>query len=84
MNKNDGMVLFIAALVLGGLFLLMKRSPAAGVAALPQYSPEPSVSPDAPLRLTPRAYDNEEVREIEYNADGLPSRITIHRHARAS
>jgi hypothetical protein len=33
------------------------------------------------MKTPPRKYDNEEIREIEYNAEGLPSKITIHRHA---
>ena len=30
----------------------------------------------------PAAYKNEEIREIEYNDLGLPTRIVIHRNAR--
>ena len=38
-----------------------------------------------PKQITPEnSYENEEVREIEYNGDGLPIRITIHRSARAA
>ena len=40
--------------------------------------------PDSIPRITPNNYDNEEVREITYNDDGLPTRIVIHRHAATS
>jgi hypothetical protein len=76
MNNKIGILLFAGLLV--GLYILMKNS--SGVSS--QVQPEIN---DTPLRLHPqKSYDNEEVREIEYNNDGLPTRITIHRHARAA
>lgn len=79
MKDNWGILLIIGAIL--GLYLMTKKSDNSGVSS---YAPEPS--PELPpIRLHPqKSYDNEEVREIEYNADGLPTRITIHRHARAA
>lgn len=78
MKDNWGILIIIGAIL--GLYLLTKKSDNSGVSSY--VNP---ISELPPIRLHPqKSYDNEEVREIEYNADGLPTRITIHRHARAA
>lgn len=67
----DGKEWILPTLILGGivLFVLMSRKPVSRVTS---------------GQLVANQYDNEEIREIEYNADGLPIRIRITRHARTA
>lgn len=66
-NKGGAAILIFAALIVGGIFLMTRRS---------------SPVPKAPSTWIPsKAYHNREVREITYNDDGLPVRIVIDRDA---
>jgi hypothetical protein len=91
MDKSNNGMFFLLLFGVAALFLFSRRSAVQQpYYEEPYYAPEP---PPIPLRsiaisqnrITPRnSYDNEEVREITYNDDGLPTRIVIHRHAATS
>lgn len=71
-------IFVIALLAIGGLILL-SRIPAAPVQSVPLYlnkrqNSEAEVSGG-------RRYRNTEVWDLEYNEDGLPIKITVHRDA---
>ncbi len=68
MDRNKGgAILILAALIIGGIFLMTRRS-----------SP---VSKAPSTWIPTRSYENTETREIFYNAEGLPTKIIIHRDA---
>jgi hypothetical protein len=97
-NSNSGIWILFGLLGLGALLLLSKRdNPVQQQGDYADrsdpYFPEenrlhfiPTNRAQAPAYQPPvqasNAYDNEEVREITYNDDGLPTRIVIHRHAK--
>ena len=95
MNKdssNNMGIFFFLLLGMGALFLFTRRQPTQS-SYQPEnyYEPEPPPIPLSSIAIRPQAritpqnsYDNEEVREITYNDDGLPTRIVIHRHAATS
>ena len=71
-NHSLGLALLIGLGVFGLLFLASRNN-----------------SAQAPIRLQPagtlaRRYVNEETWEIDWNEDGLPKKVTIHRDARES
>lgn len=74
MKDNTFGVILIGLVILGGLYLLMRQQNQ--VSRPVTFRPINSITP-----IASGSYDNEEIREIEYNADGLPIRIVIHRHA---
>ena len=73
---NHGLgILFLITLGVVGIAIATHSSKA---------TPPSGFAPAQPARqynYQPVAYENEEVREIEYNGDGLPVKIVIHRHA---
>lgn len=71
MRKNRGWGLLFGVLGIGLIaFIATRNSQNAGSAKASRWVP-----------VGQKSYDNEEIREIEYNNEGLPKRITIHRHA---
>ena len=85
--KDDKWQVLIVAGLLIGLYLVMKNSPRTtpAISQASGWSEQSNGINISPISIRPsRSYDNEEIREIEYNADGLPSRIVIHRHAIAA
>lgn len=75
--KDDSGATLVLGLIGLGLLLLWANS-RQGAGAVQSYSAQPaSIKPS-------KSYDNEEIREITYNDDGLPTRIVIHRHAIAA
>jgi len=96
-NSNSGIWILFGLLGLGALLLLGKRDsiqqqgdyaersdpyfPAENRLHFIPTNRAPAYQP--PVQAT-NAYDNEEVREITYNDDGLPTRIVIHRHAKVA
>ena len=94
MTRNEQQAVGIF-LVLGlGLVLLltMKRTGSysnnSSIRFIPARKPEENKPASIRFIREPEqeaaAYDNEEIREIEYNELGLPKRIVIHRHARVA
>lgn len=75
LNKNDLWVLF-GVIGIGMLALLLLRRRPSQVDA---YAPQRSFNV---VRADTRLYTNKEVVEIEWNSDGLPTKITTHRDAR--
>jgi hypothetical protein len=90
--KDDKNIIILALLLgLGLWFLTRAKAFNGGDTELPPPNGEVTAQVEEPPqilhlnRLTPQKnYDNEEVREITYNKDGLPTRIVIHRHASAA
>jgi len=88
-NNNKWGILIIAGLLLG-LFFLSKKSNPAQAYYEPTWEPQPL--PPEPVKFRPIAappaaaseghrYRNSETWDIEWNPDGLPSKVTIHRDA---
>lgn len=77
MNKDWGILLGVLGIGLIIFLVTRKTSP---IDAQAGYSTNRLAVKSNQLTVQ-NNYDNEEVREIEYNNDGLPTRITIHRHA---
>lgn len=77
--ENRGLGLFfLLALGVVGIVIATRSSKPAPASPPSDFTPaQPSRQPN----YQPVAYENEEIRSIEYNADGLPVRIVIHRHA---
>ena len=72
LSQNQGIaVVAIAGLGLLG-FLVYK---------LWKKSPQPASALARPFILADRTYTNAEEWEIEWNKDGLPKKVTIHRRA---
>jgi len=77
MNEKTGIFIF-GIIGIGLLFLLMKSKPGT-------FASRPIQRSYAPLKLSPaRRYQNAETWDIKWNADGLPSQVTIHRDATQS
>jgi hypothetical protein len=73
MNREGALGLFLVVLLLGGVLLLTHRPTSA-----PQLSRQGNIQ-FVPVQAEPRRYQNKEIREIEYNEDSLPVKITITR-----
>jgi hypothetical protein len=88
-ERNSGVSFLIFAGILVGLYLLLKDK-TGQVNYQPEYAPEPIRLRSGGIRLVDapepegRRYRNEETWNIEWNADGLPSKVTIHRDATQS
>lgn len=81
MDRTEGIIIF--GLIGLGLLFVLSRSRGAGYSEDAGYAEE-----SIPLRLTPSSratgvhqYTNKETWDIEWNEDGLPKRVTIHREA---
>ena len=80
MNRDATIGIIVVALLLGGLFLFTRRPTA--VSALISASPARQLSGQGNMRFVPAQveaprYRNKETRNIEYNNDGLPTKIEI-------
>jgi len=80
MSRDATIGIVLMALLLGGLFLFARR-PAAVATPISSYTPR-QLSGQGNIRFVPaRAesprYRNKETRNIEWNADGLPTKIEI-------
>ena len=80
MTRNTGIAIIVMALFLGGLFLFMRR-PAISQAPITAFAPRQLPAQGnirfIPAQAEPPRYRNKETRNIEYNADGLPTKIEI-------
>ena len=76
-NRGFG-ILFLIALGVVGIVLATRSSNPVPATPSPGFA---SAQSARQYNYHPVAYENEEVREILYNSDGLPVKITIHRHA---
>jgi hypothetical protein len=78
-NRDATIGFILVALLLGGLVLFARR-PAA--VATPISASNRQLTGQGNIRLIPAGtgpprYQNKEIREIEYNEDNLPTKITI-------
>jgi len=76
-NRGLG-ILFLITLGVVGIAIATRGSNPVPDAPPSGFTP---AQPAKQYNYQPVAYENEEVREILYNSDGLPVKITIHRHA---
>lgn len=77
---SEGVIgLILAGLLLGGIFLFARRPTALTSASAPVQTYNPGNIRMVPMEAEPRRYQNKETREIEYNGDGLPTKIVITR-----
>jgi len=82
MNKEGAIGLLLIGLLLGGIFLLVRRPGTAlslSRASAPAQTHNPGNITLVPLAAEPRRYQNKETRSIEYNEDNLPTKIVITR-----
>ena len=80
MNREGAIGLLLIGLLLGGIFLLARRpGTALSHASAPVQTHNPGNIRLVPLEAEPRRYQNKETRSIEYNEDGLPTKIEITR-----
>jgi len=83
MNKEGAIGLLLIGLMLGGIFLLVRRPRTAltlSRASVPAQTHNPGNHIKLmPLEAEPRRYQNKETRSIEYNEDNLPIKIVISR-----
>ena len=81
MNREGTIGLLLIGLLLGGIFLLVRRPVALSHASAPLQTQthNPGNIRLVPLEAEPRRYQNKETRSIEYNEDGLPTKIEITR-----
>jgi len=78
MNRDATIGIIVVALLLGGIFLFTRRPAAAPVSTYsPRQLPGQGNIRFVPARAEPPRYRNKETRNIEYNADGLPTKIEI-------
>lgn len=83
MSRDATIGIILMALLFGGIFLFARR-PAAVEAPIATFTPRQLSSGQGnmrfvPVQTGPPRYRNKEIRNIEYNADGLPTRIEITR-----
>jgi len=76
-NRGLG-ILFLITLGVVGIAIATRGSNPVPDAPPSGFTP---AQPARQFNYQPVAYENEEVREIEYNEFLLPKRIVIHRHA---
>lgn len=80
-------MIFCGVLGLGLLFLLLRNKSGYSQEYAETEEVEPVSPKSIPLSFTPTShksahhYKNEEVWDIDWNEDGLPKRVTIHRNA---
>jgi len=72
MSRDSTLGLFLIALLFGSVLLLARRP--ANPTSLQPYSGNIKT---IPIAAEPRRYQNKETRNIEYNEDGLPTKIEI-------
>jgi len=73
MNREGALGIILVALLLGGIMLF--RRPSSYSSAIQQTGNLQVI----PVQAEPRRYQNKEIRQIEYNEDHLPIKITITR-----
>jgi hypothetical protein len=81
MDRRTVGILFLVGLGLAGLWFLMRKAP-----LLPASVPSGNGYVGQPLRLQPtgsaaKQYVNKEEWAIDWNEDGLPTKLVISRHA---
>jgi len=78
MDRDGVLGIFLIALLLGGIVLFARRTPVSSnyASPSPQYDNQETIAL-VPIQKEARRYRNKEVRNIEYNADGLPTKIEI-------
>jgi len=78
MNREGAFGLLLLVLLLGGIVLFARRpAVVSGSASTPLKPYSQSNIRAIPIADEPRRYQNKEIRNIEYNADGLPVKIEI-------
>jgi hypothetical protein len=77
MNREGALGFFLITLLLGSILLLARRPLAVSDSTTLQPYSQGNVK-IIPVQ-EPRRYQNKEIRNIEWNADGLPIRIEITR-----
>ena len=75
MNREGVLGIFLIALLLGSIVLFARRPAVTSVSA-PRQLTQGNIKV-IPVQAEPRRYKNKETRNIEYNADGLPTKIEI-------
>jgi len=85
MNENKVVGIFLVVLLLGGIVLLLRKPEGVEEHALQlnkKVAGQNSIRliEDRPSKPA-RRYQNAETWDIDWNEDGLPKRITIHRDA---
>ena len=70
MNSEGVVGIFLVALLLGGMLLFIRRPSHS-------YASEPRQGNIKVIPSNERRYQNKEIRNIEYNDDGLPIKIEI-------
>ena len=78
MNREGALGIVLIILLLGGIALFARRPAVASnyASAPPQYHNQGNIKV-IPVQAEPRRYQNKEIRNIEYNGDGLPTKIEI-------
>jgi len=85
-NKNIGGILLFAGLLLFGWYFLSKKTEPVVDTYLEEEPPtlrlQPRIAIPQPAQETEgHRYRNNETWDIEWNPDGLPAKVTIHRDA---
>ena len=80
MQDSTKLGIFLFALLAIGGLILLSRMPAAPVQSIPLYLKKRETESEAEISGG-RRYRNTEVWDLEWNEDGLPKRITVHRDA---
>lgn len=81
MNREGALGIFLLVALLGGILLVARRPASFSYTSTPQQIQNSDNIRMVPTTVDaePRRYRNKETREIEYNADNLPTKITITR-----
>jgi hypothetical protein len=78
MNREGALGFALIILLLGGILLFARRP-----TSISRCAPAPQQLQGTiqltPVQQEPRRYQNKEIRQIEYNEDHLPVKITITR-----
>jgi len=78
-NKEGALGILLVALLLGGIVLLARRPAVASSYVSPQQHQSQGNIQVIPVQAEPRRYQNKEIRQIEYDEDHMPIKITITR-----
>ena len=78
MNRDATIGIILMALLLGGIFLFTRRTgpPPISASAPPQLTGQGNIK-FVPAQAGPPRYRNKETRHIEWNAEGLPTKVEI-------
>ena len=78
MNREGALGILLIVALLGGIVLLTHRPVTSNYSAPQQYHGSGNIK-IIPVQQESRRYQNKEIRQIEYNEDNLPTKITITR-----